>query len=403
MIIVNYNVKYFLEQCLCSVLKACSNIEAEIFVFDNNSTDGSRDYFTNRFSSVNFRWNQVNIGFAKANNKMLQEATGDYILFLNPDTIVPEDCFEKCISFFKTKKDCGAVGVHMIDGSGKFLKESKRSFPSVSASFFKITGFATLFPSSKSFAKYYAGHLNETENGIVDVLAGAFLMVSREALNIVKGFDEDFFMYGEDIDLSYRLQKAAFHNYYFSGASIIHFKGESTQKSSMDYSRRFYSAMQTFVTKHYKERKLLAFFIVISIRLSRLLASVKTFLIKLFRRPERHGSSMNIAIAAGQQKFDEVIRLIKYSPVPVVIKGRIAVAENDKGFSIGKMENTEKLINEFSIDQLVFCEGEMSNRFIFEKVKALAGKTNFLFHGNDTSSIVGSSDKNSNGIFIAIH
>ena len=250
-IIVNYNVKYFLEQCLCAVQKACINLKAEIFVIDNNSTDGSPEYLLPKFPSVNFIWNDTNAGFAKANNQALAIAKGEYVVFLNPDTIVPEDCFEKCTGFFKANPGTGALGVHMVDGSGKFLKESKRAFPSPLTCLYKLTGLANLFPHSKIFAKYYLGHLTENKNHEVDVLAGAFMMIPREVLAKTGSFDEIFFMYGEDVDLSYRIQKAGCKNFYFAATTIIHFKGESTGEGSFKYVRLFYKAMSLFVKKHY--------------------------------------------------------------------------------------------------------------------------------------------------------
>ena len=250
-IIVNYNVKYFLEQCLCSVEKACKNIAAEIIVVDNNSTDGSMDFLPQRFPAVNFIWNGVNVGFAKANNQALAMAQGEYILFLNPDTIVPEDCFENCIRFCQSHQQAGALGVRMIDGSGKFLKESKRAFPSPLTSLYKLSGLTKLFPRSKTFGKYHLGHLSDSENHEVDVLAGAYMMMPAKVLSDIGSFDETFFMYGEDVDLSYRVQKAGYKNYYFAESTIIHFKGESTKKGSLNYVRLFYSAMSLFVKKHY--------------------------------------------------------------------------------------------------------------------------------------------------------
>jgi O-antigen biosynthesis protein len=250
-IIVNYNVKYFLEQCLCSVLKACKNITAEVIVADNNSSDGSKDFLLPKFPQVNFIWNNDNVGFAKANNQALAEAKGEYILFLNPDTIVPEDCFEKCIRFFQVHPQAGALGIHMIDGTGKFLKESKRAFPSPLTSLYKLSGLTKLFPYSKTFAKYHLGHLPENENHEVDVLAGAYIMAPKNILDKTGSFDETFFMYGEDVDLSYRIQQAGYKNYYFAQSSIIHFKGESTKKGSLNYVKMFYSAMSLFVKKHY--------------------------------------------------------------------------------------------------------------------------------------------------------
>jgi O-antigen biosynthesis protein len=250
-IIVNYNVKHFLEQCLFSVRKAIAGIQSELIVIDNNSADNSLEYLEPRFREVVFLKNKENLGFAKACNQGLQRAKGKYILFLNPDTIVPEDCFQKCISFLESHPRAGALGIKMLDGSGKFLKESKRSFPSPLTSLYKLFGLSRIFPRSKIFSKYHLGHLDENKDHEVDVLAGAFMMVKKEVLDKVGGFDETFFMYGEDVDLSYRIQKAGFTNHYFSGSSIIHFKGESTRKGSLNYVRLFYKAMSIFVRKHY--------------------------------------------------------------------------------------------------------------------------------------------------------
>jgi GT2 family glycosyltransferase len=250
-IIVNFNVKHFLEQCLYSVRKCSRGIEVETIVVDNNSTDGSITYLKPRFPEVHFIANDSNIGFAKACNMGLGIASGEFILFLNPDTILPEDCFERCIEFFKTHSDCGALGVQMVDGSGTFLKESKRSFPSPLTSLYKLFGLSLLFPKSKVFGRYHLGNLDRHQDHEVDVLAGAYLMVRKKLLDEVGSFDEDFFMYGEDVDLSYRIQKAGYKNYYFSGTTIIHFKGESTRRGSLNYVRMFYQAMSIFVRKHY--------------------------------------------------------------------------------------------------------------------------------------------------------
>src|SRR5258705_5100866 len=206
-IIVNYNVKHFLELCLCSVQKAIAGIPAEIIVVDNCSADNSIDYLQPKFPAVQFIANKENLGFAKGCNIGLRSAKGDLILFLNPDTFVPEDCFQKCISFLESHADAGALGIRMLDGRGKFLKESKRSFPSPMTSLYKLFGLSILFPRSKVFSKYHLGHLDENENHEVDVLAGAFMMVKKEVLEKVGSFDEIFFIYGEDVDLSYRIPK----------------------------------------------------------------------------------------------------------------------------------------------------------------------------------------------------
>lgn len=226
-------------------------MQAEVIVIDNNSNDNSLAYLQPKFPGIEFVANKENVGFAKACNQGLLQANGRYILFLNPDTIIPEDCFQKCISFFEIHADAGAIGIKMLDGSGRFLKESKRAFPSPMTSLYKLFGLSRLFPRSKIFSRYHLEHLDENKNNEVDVLAGAFMMIRKEVLDKVGSFDETFFMYGEDVDLSYRIQKGGYKNYYFAGSSIIHFKGESTRKGSMNYVRMFYTAMSIFVRKHY--------------------------------------------------------------------------------------------------------------------------------------------------------
>jgi GT2 family glycosyltransferase len=250
-IIVNYNVKYFLEQCLYSVRKASGELAVEVIVIDNQSSDGSLLYLEPKFPEVRFLPSETNAGFARACNRGWKESTGRYVLFLNPDTLVAEDAFVQCTRFFEGHADCGAIGVKMLDGSGQFLKESKRSFPSPLTSLFKLSGLSALFPRSPLFSRYHLGHLDRNSNHAVDVLAGAFMMVRREVLQQVGPFDETFFMYGEDVDLSYRIQKAGFKNYYLADTSIIHFKGESTKRGSLNYVKMFYNAMSIFVRKHY--------------------------------------------------------------------------------------------------------------------------------------------------------
>lgn len=266
-IIVNYNVKHFLEQCLYSVKQAVLSIGAEVIVIDNRSTDHSLEYLQPLFPDVLFIANTSNAGFAQACNQGLKLAKGKYILFLNPDTILPEDCLQKSIAFLEARPDAGALGIKMIDGSGNFLRESKRSFPSPLTSFYKLSGLARLFPHSSIFARYHLGNLDEKKDHPVDVLAGAYMMVKKEVLDKTGAFDETFFMYGEDVDLSYRIQQAGYLNYYYAGSSIIHFKGESTRRGSMNYVRMFYNAMSIFVRKHYGGSKagIFNFFIHIAI------------------------------------------------------------------------------------------------------------------------------------------
>ncbi len=253
-IIVNYNTRDLLKQCLISVQNAMKDIENEIIVVDNNSDDGSRELLTNSFKQIKHHFLNENTGFAKACNQGYKDSGGEFILFLNPDSIVPPECFQECLSFFASNIDAGAIGVRMIDGKGKFLKESKRGFPSATSSFFKLFGFAALFPRSDFFSGYYAGGTGEKETSAVDVLSGAFMMIRKNVLHIVGGFDEAFFMYGEDIDLSYRITKAGFRNYYLGGTTITHLKGGSTTYN-LTYIHHFYKAMQIFIDKHYKGKR----------------------------------------------------------------------------------------------------------------------------------------------------
>ena len=257
-VIVNFNVKHFLEQCLASVQRASHDMDVEIIVVDNASDDNSVTYLQPLFPEVRFLCNTTNMGFATACNQGFKASHGHYVLFLNPDTLVPEDSFRRCVDFMNKTPDAGALGVKMLDGTGRFLKESKRAFPSPLISLYKLTGLARLFSHSRVFARYHLGHLDENKNHPVDVLAGAFMFVRRDLLEATGAFDEQFFMYGEDVDLSYRLQQqpcaatgGRFRNYYFSDVRIIHFKGESTRKASMNYVRMFYTAMSLFVKKHY--------------------------------------------------------------------------------------------------------------------------------------------------------
>ena len=252
-IIVNYNVKFFLEQALLSVRKASRNLEVEIFVVDNHSVDGSVQMVKEKFNDVILIENKENTGFSKANNQAIRLAKGEYVLLLNPDTVVEEDTFEKCVLFMETHVDAGALGVKMYDGAGNFLPESKRGFPTPTVAFFKAFGFTKIFPKSKTFARYYLGHLSSNINQEVEVLAGAFMLLRKRVLDAIGLLDETFFMYGEDIDLSYRVIKAGYKNYYLADTRIIHYKGESTKKGSLNYVRMFYMAMIIFARKHFSQ------------------------------------------------------------------------------------------------------------------------------------------------------
>ncbi len=281
-IVVNYNVKYFLEQCLYSVRKAVVGIDAEVFVVDNNSVDGSVEMLIQKFPEVKVIANKENTGFSVANNQAMRVASGEYMLLLNPDTVVQEDTFSKVLDFMDAQPDAGGLGVKMLDGKGNFLPESKRGLPTPSVAFYKIFGLAALFPNSKLFGRYHLGFLSKDETHEVDVLSGAFMLMRKTTLDKVGLLDEAFFMYGEDIDLSYRIQLGGYKNYYYPHTKIIHYKGESTKKSSVNYVFVFYNAMIIFAQKHFSQRnaQLFSFFINIAIYLRAGLAIIA----RMFKR-----------------------------------------------------------------------------------------------------------------------
>lgn len=224
-----------------------------MFVVDNNSVDGSVALVKEKFPQVKLIANKNNTGFSVANNQAMRVAGGRYILLLNPDTVVQEDTFEKTLAFMDGHPDAGGLGIKMLDGKGNFLPESKRGLPTPAVAFYKIFGLSRLFPHSKKFGQYHLTYLDKNSNHAVDVLSGAFMLMRREALDKVGLLDETFFMYGEDIDLSYRITQGGYKNYYFAGSSIIHYKGESTKKSSVNYVIVFYKAMAIFAKKHFSQ------------------------------------------------------------------------------------------------------------------------------------------------------
>jgi GT2 family glycosyltransferase len=377
-IIVNFNVKYFLEQCLHSVKKALSGSallpETEVFIVDNSSTDGSLDFLAPLYPGFHFIPNSQNTGFAKANNQVLSRCSGEYILFLNPDTLVAEDSLDSCLSFFQKHPNAGAAGVRMIDGSGHFLKESKRGFPTARASFFKITGLAACFPSSRLFAAYYAGHLDSRTSHPVDILSGAFLMVRKEVLDKTGGFDEQFFMYAEDIDLSYRIKKAGFQNYYLASTSIIHFKGESTRRD-IRYVDQFHLAMNQFMKKYFHGS----------------FPAPLLFLLKLGIGFKRRIT----ALMLGFQK--EAVRVKQRGPV--FIKGdpghfqAAGDALRNAGIAVTRAEAEAGAI--------LYCEsGQASLKSIIQEMDKETKKRSCYIHGSGTQAAVGSSSGREKGTII---
>lgn len=249
-IIVSYNVYPFLDNCLQSVIQSLKGIEGEIIVVDNASVDRTPALIAEHYPQVVLLANHENVGFAKANNQGIGVSQGQYVLLLNPDTILAEDTLMTCVQFMDQHPDAGAVGVRMTDGSGRYLPESKRGLPTLRASFMKMTGVYKIFPTSSWVNSYYQGHIPENTIAKIEVLTGAFMFIRSSALQKAGLLDEDFFMYGEDIDLSYRILRSGYNIYYLPTTSIIHYKGESTRKSSLNYILTFYQAMLIFTKKH---------------------------------------------------------------------------------------------------------------------------------------------------------
>lgn len=401
-IIVNYNVKYFLEQCLTAVIKACENLAAEIFVVDNNSADGSKEFFAGRFSQVKFIWCKNNNGFGKANNMALELATGKYILFLNPDTIIPEDCLTKSLAFFELQQYAGALGIRMVDGSGKYLKESKRGVPSTLPSLYKLSGLTALFPKSKIFARYYLGHLDENENQEVDILAGAFMLIKRTVLDKTGGFDERFFMYGEDVDLSYRIKIAGFKNIYFAKSCIIHFKGESTQRANLSYLHIFYGAMALFVKKHYNGGVAFIYSLLIKMAIwTKAIFLALSYLAKKTGLGTYGTSSETGLIIATEKEYDFIYGLLKKNNLQHQFPGRVNIIHTAGESALVNSLALQQLIEKKQSKNIIFSINGLSVKEIIYLIQHLKAGVNYSFHFEGTLSIVGSRQKDSRGECIA--
>lgn len=254
-IIVNYNVKHYLEQCIHSIERAAQNIDHEIIVADNNSTDGSIPYLREKFPQITYIENKENLGFAKANNQAIKLSKGEYVMLLNPDTILGEQALHDCITFMDNNLDAGAAGVKMLKSNGDFALESRRGIPTPFTSMCKMMGLCRVFPKSRTFGKYYMQYLDAEQISPIEIISGACMFIRKNTLEQSGLLDEDFFMYGEDIDLSYRLLKTGKKNYYIP-TRILHYKGESTEKTSYRYVYVFYQAMLIFFRKHYSHYSL---------------------------------------------------------------------------------------------------------------------------------------------------
>ncbi|MBR1712322.1 MAG: glycosyltransferase family 2 protein [Alloprevotella sp.] len=323
-IIVSYNVKHYLAQCLRSVLRATEGIEAEVFVVDNASEDGTLEHLRRLFPpeahpQLNIVPSGENLGFGRANNLAVERSSGDYVLFLNPDTIVAEHTLRACLDFAGRHPDLGALGVKMLCDNGTFAYESRRGLPSPWTAFCKMSGLGALFPRSRTFGRYYMRYLDADEPARIDIVSGAFMLVPRAALGKVGLFDEQFFMYGEDVDLSYRLLQGGFQNYYLP-VPILHYKGESTRKTSFRYIHNFYHAMLLFFRKHYGHLTLLLSFPVqLAIVGRALLALVvqKFNNLKAFVRPARRNAAPEtdclLSFDGEAQSYADILSALEHS------------------------------------------------------------------------------------------
>ncbi len=365
-VIVNYNVRYFLEQCILSVQAASKNLLTEIIVVDNNSSDASCELLKSKYPEVILIQNKKNVGFSSANNQGVKVAKGEYVLILNPDTVIAEDTLSKILTFTNSKQNLGVLGVKLVDGSGNFLPESKRSIPTPAVSFNKLFGI-----SSKQTGKYYATHLKENETGVADVFVGAFMFMKRIVYNEVGGFDKAYFMYGEDIDLSYKILHKGYQNYYYANTQVIHYKGESTKKNSKTL-RYFHNAMKIFYKKHFKLNKIYDFIMSFGIEL--------WFLLKFlnFLNPKKHSlKQIKNVVYLGEDDIIENHLADNY----LVIQGVL----------MDDFEAIKRAIKENEIDALIFDNATISNKKIIEHFQVLKSE-NVLFkiHPKSTDFLIGS-------------
>ena len=337
-VIVNYRVKYFLEQTLASALEALHGISGEVIVVDNCSGDDSISHCRERFGDrVRFVENADNVGFARANNQAIAMAQGQFTLILNPDTIISHTALSQCLEWMRTHERCGAIGVRMLDANGRFLPESKRAFPTPWVSFCKIFGLSMLFPRSPLFAKYHLRYLSEHHSHSIDILAGAYMFCRTDLLRQLGGFDEDFFMYGEDIDLSYRIVKAGYENWYLP-VPIIHYKGESTKKESMRYVEIFYGAMLIFYKKHFPRFGSIAYPIIkAGVWVRKTAAKLSRRLARLFPRKKRDNLGQEWVITGkNAEKIAARLKLDSFSP-EIPSSGNAQVVLDDSVYSYGEI------------------------------------------------------------------
>jgi len=381
-IILNYNVRYFLEQCVLSVQEAIAGIDAEIIVVDNNSSDNSVLMMKEKFPDVKLIENKENFGFPKGNNIGFRQAKGKYICILNPDTVVAEDTFAKILAFAERQNNLGIIGCKLIDGTGAFLPESKRGIPTPWIAFTKIFSLYKIFPNAKVFNQYYAQHLKENETGKVDILVGAFMFLERKLYEDLDGFDENCFMYADDIDLSYRALQLKKNNYYFHETTVLHYKGESTIKDEK-YMMHFQEAMNFFYQKHFKKSRFFSIFI----KIGAFLFSIA----KMFQgKPKENPLPESYFLYSENENFTKKLA---------------SILENKVDFLDF---NGEKMVNSCLILKGKKAEIVLDNHYIsfkkcIEIIETLKDKqVTFKIFPKKTSFIIGSNSRNDRGQIVKI-
>lgn len=373
-IILNYNVRYFLEQCVLSVQKALENIDGEIIVIDNNSSDDSCAMMKQRFPHIKLIENKENSGFPKGNNIAVKEAKGDYLCILNPDTVVAEDTFEKILNTEHWQLNTGIIGCKLIDGTGNFLPESKRGIPTPWVAFTKIFGLYKIFPKSSLFNKYYAQDLAENQTGKVDILVGAFMVMKRKLYNQLEGFDENCFMYADDIDLSYRALLLQKQNYYFHETTVIHYKGESTVKD-VTYMKHFRGFMNYFYQKHFQR----SFFFNLMAQLGAFYFSI----VKVFKGKAKPKVKPNqyILFSDNEALKEKLATKLQKSIERIPLEnGKIVISQ-----TISKTKNVEVILDTNYTGfkkAIAFLEENKNNSFTF---KLLPVESNFIIGSNSSN------------------
>jgi GT2 family glycosyltransferase len=370
-IILNYNVRYFLELCVLSVQEAIQYLDAEIIVVDNNSSDDSCVMMAEKFPHVKVIHNKENLGFPKGNNIGVQHAKGEYVCILNPDTIVSEDTFQKILKSEFWNSNSGIIGCKLIDGSGQFLPESKRGIPTPWVAFTKVFGLYKWFPKSSWFNKYYAEHLDKNQSGEVDILVGAFMLMKHDLYTQVGGFDENCFMYADDIDLSYTVLKSGKTNYYFHGSTVVHFKGESTVRDEK-YMNRFREAMNYFYEKHFQKSIFFSLFMKIGTLLFSVLKKHQG------EKPAKSNPENYVLISNNELMREKLMNQLQRDV-------QIATFNNVKDLVLNFNNKKTEIIFDLAYcsfkESLILME-ESVNGFTF---KFLAGESGFLLGSNSSN------------------